>query len=100
MTYKVPKFDSGSKSPSKQDILYNTTNPTSNQIVFDSTLINRNDSSLDVSKKNSNSILRKSKSEERFTLADISVKNSDISKIFSKISPKRYKPAYKKKFNS
>ena len=90
----------GQRHQNKFEFAYETTNPTSNAIPYDSTLINRNDSSIDESKKNSLSLLKKTKSEEKFTLVDISAKNIDISKIFSKISPKRYKPAYKKKFNS
>ena len=80
----------GRRHQNKFEFVYETTNPTSNAIPYDSTLINRNDSSIDESKKNSLSLLKKTKSEEKFTLVDISAKNIDISKIFSKISPKRY----------
>ena len=75
----------------KQDLVYETTNPSSNLLGVDSTLINRNDSSVENSVKISPSVLKKTKSEERFTLLDISSKNIDLSKIFSKISPKRYR---------
>ena len=71
--------------------MYETTNPSSNLLGIDSTLINRNDSSVENSVKISPSVLKKTKSEERFTLLDISSKNIDLSKIFSKISPKRYR---------